>query len=116
MYQLHFDVFEEYSGDRRQLAYTDTDNFINHIDTVGLIEDNRKFEDIMDFSDYPLNHPLKSDQNIEVIVKLRDEMNGMQIHEFFGLKSKIYAIKSGDQIKKTSEGNPKVHSRKRNNI
>ena len=51
-------------------------------------------EDLFDFSDYPQSHQCFSLQNKKVIGKFKDEMAGCLIHEFIGLKAKMYSVKS----------------------
>ena len=104
MYQLHYDTFKSYYGQDIKLIYTDTDSFIYHIKTNDLYADLGKFGAIMDFCDYPKDHPLHNTQNKKKLGYLKDEMNGNQIYEVIAIKSKMYVIVSDDGEKKTAKG------------
>ena len=45
-----------------------------------------------DFSNYPKDHPLYSERNKLVPAKFKDELASKSIHEFVGLRSKLYSI------------------------
>ena len=51
---------------------------------------------MFDFSDYSKDPKFFDDANKNVIGKMKDEMGGVIIAEFAGLKSKMYAIKKID--------------------
>ena len=57
--------------------------------------DKDKFDD----SEYPENSPYFDKSNKKVIGKFKDEVSGMPINEFIGLRSKIYS-----HLKDTDEG------------
>ena len=50
-----------------------------------------------DFSDYPKDHPLFSEQNKKVIGKFKDECSGTPIAEYVGLRPKMYSILRADE-------------------
>ncbi|XP_053209662.1 uncharacterized protein LOC128393504 [Panonychus citri] len=108
MYQLHYDTFKSYYGNKIKLIYTDTDSFIYHIQTNNFTHDLINFKDIMDFCDYPKNHPLQSDCHKKMLGYLKDEMNGKPIHEVIAIKPKMYLIKSDEGEKKTAKGVQRV--------
>lgn len=65
----------------------------------------------MDYSNYPLNHPLKNDSKKAQLGYFKDEITPENvIKEFVGLRSKCYALKMENQIsneittKKTCKG------------
>jgi hypothetical protein len=72
------------------LLYTDTDSFIIKVMTDDLFEDFKKIDKLMDFSDYPSNHFLYSNENKKVNGKFKDETKSVLIEEFIALKSKMY--------------------------
>ncbi|XP_074604049.1 uncharacterized protein LOC141857450 [Brevipalpus obovatus] len=104
MYYLHYDVFKASYKERLKLIYTDTDSFIYHIKTRDIFRDFSYFADIMDFSDYPKDHPLHSEVNKKVIGKLKDEMAGELITEVIALKSKMYFVDSRKKELKRAKG------------
>jgi hypothetical protein len=61
--------------------------------------------DMYDTSDYPKEHPCYSATNKKVIGKFKDETNAKAIHEFVGLRAKMYSIlKDIDESKATAKG------------
>ena len=44
------------------------------------------------FSDYPVDHPLHSEENKKVLGKFKDEMASNPIHEYVGLRAKMCSI------------------------
>ena len=46
----------------------------------------------LDTSDYPVSHPLHSNLNKKVMAKFKDELNGIAVEEFVGLKAKMYSL------------------------
>ena len=104
MYKLHYDTFKAYFNDKIQLIYTDTDSLIYEIETNDLSTDLSNLSDVMDFSNYDKSDPLYSSSNHRKIGYLKDEMGGKPIHEFIGIKPKLYAFKTDDGIKKVAKG------------
>ena len=66
----------------------------------------------MDTSNYPENHPLRTDQNKTVVGKFKDEMGGEHVEEFVGLKPKMYSIK----IAGSRRGNKRAKGIARNHV
>ncbi|GBC27105.2 hypothetical protein GLOIN_2v1775922 [Rhizophagus irregularis DAOM 181602=DAOM 197198] len=67
--------------------------------------------DQFDFSDYPKDHPVrkalgdKTDINMKIPGKFKDECNGAVIAEFIGLRPKMYSIlKVGDETTNPKHG------------
>jgi len=58
----------------------------------------------MDTSDYPKEHPNYSTSNKKVLGKFKDEVNGSIIRKFVALRSKMYAIGIGNEVKKRAKG------------
>ena len=48
--------------------------------------------DNYNFSDYPYEHPLYNKSKKKVIGKFKDEMNGIILEEFIGLRPKCYSL------------------------
>jgi hypothetical protein len=87
-----------------RLAYTDTDSFIQHIYTSYLDRHNKKLKEHFDFSNYPPDHPLYSNDNDKVLGKFKDETASKAILEYVGLRPKCYAIRLADEQKLTCKG------------
>jgi hypothetical protein len=77
-----------------------------HIKTKEIFEDFKKYSDILDLSEYPENHfsELFSDKNKKVLGMLKDEMKGLIISEFVGIKSKMYSLSYKNNYKMTGKG------------
>ena len=103
MYRYHYQMKEIY-GDRLKLCFTDTDSLLYEVQTDDIYKDMQQNLDWYDTSDYPVDHPLHSNVNKKVLGKMKDEMAGVPIEEFVGLRSKMYSIKSGGVEKKTAKG------------
>lgn len=90
-------------GDNITLAYTDTDSFIYHIKTECIYSDVKQLIDKFDTSDYPKYNPY----NLPLVNKkvpglFKDELNGLVIAMFIGLRSKMYCVQADgiDKMKK----------------
>ena len=49
---------------------------------------------LFDFSGYEKESPFYNDENRKVIGKIKDELNEEIIEEFFGLRTKMYSLKT----------------------
>ena len=76
--------------------FTDTDNLAYEIKSENVYDEFFKWKDLFDFSNYSKDSKFYDDSNKKVIGKMKDEMGGIIIDEFIGLKSKMYAIKKID--------------------
>ena len=88
MYQFHYDYVLK-SFDNVKLLFTDTDSLVYKIK-------NGNVYDLLDFSGYPKNSPYYGSSNKKVLGKMKDELNGVRIDEFVGLKSNMYSLISSD--------------------
>ena len=75
----------------RYTLYTDCDSFILEIKTNNIYADMKDELEMYDTSDYPKNHPCYSDKRKKKIGKFKDELNGVSIIRFCGVRSKMYA-------------------------
>ena len=73
--------------------FTDTDNLAYEIKSENVYDEFFKWKDLFDFSNYSKDSKFYDDSNKKVVGKMKDEMGGIIIDEFIGLKSKMYAIK-----------------------
>ena len=104
MFELHYNTFKAFYGKKIRLLYTDTDSFIYHITTPDLNFDLELFGDIMDFSDYPQDHPLHNTKHKKMLGYLKDEMSGKRITKFIALKSKMYCLMTEDNVSMRAKG------------
>ena len=79
-------------GSPAKLACTDTDSLIYHIQTPDLYKDMTDNMDAYDTSDYPVDQPLHSRINANVLGKMKDECLSLAPQEFLGLRANIYSI------------------------
>ncbi|XP_039278288.1 uncharacterized protein LOC120350099 [Nilaparvata lugens] len=89
MYQFYYDKIKKYDPDAN-LLYMDTDSFFLEMnkDPYEIIKNN---QEEFDTSDYDKNHECYNDKNKKVIGKFKDELNGIPLEEFCGLRSKCYS-------------------------
>jgi hypothetical protein len=98
MYQFYYDIFKARYRDKVKLYYTDTDSLLVKIQTENVNADLIDMANQFDFSDYPKDHPVsealgdKTDANMKIPGKFKDECNGAVIAEFISLCPKMYSI------------------------
>ena len=73
--------------------FTDTDSLNFKIESENIYKEFYKCKDLFDFSNYAKYSMFYDDTNKNVIGKMKDEYGGVNIDQFFGLKSKMYSIK-----------------------
>jgi len=113
MYDYHYNSVKAKYGNRATLCFTDTDSLTYHIKTEDLYKDMQAEQDKYDFSDYPSTSPFFSDKNTKVIGKFKDELNGVPIREFVGLRAKMYSnLADNGKVKKTAKGVKKSYMEK----
>lgn len=100
------------------LGFSDTDSFL--FKTNNTIQLRKKLHHLMDFSNYPTDHKLFSNENKAKLGFFKDELAGKQsIAEFVGLRAKCYAMKMREKInnkhveKKVCKGLGKIAISKR---
>ena len=100
MYDFHYGtMLKLYGPDRLTLLYQDTDSLLYRIKTTDVYKDILErgiLRDALDTSDYPENHPCFSLKNKKVLGKFKDELAGVPLAEFVGLRPKMYAVRSMD--------------------
>ena len=91
MYKFHYEkMLKRYS--KINLCFTDTDSLLYEVFTDDIYKDILENADEYDFSDYPFEHSLYDKKNKKVIGKFKDEMNGIILEEFIGLRPKCYSL------------------------
>ena len=105
MYDFHYKYIKDKYGKKAKLLFTDTDSLTYEIEAEDVYKDFWNDKDKFDNSDYPENSPYFDKTNKKVIGKFKDEAAGVPIHEFIGLRSKMYSyIKDNKKGGKTAKG------------
>ena len=97
MYEFHYNYIKKKYGDKAKLLFTDTDSLMYEIKTEDFYKDiSGDVKDRFDTSDYPPNHPsgIPTGCNKKVLGVFKDEVGGIIIEEFVGLRAKLYSYKS----------------------
>jgi hypothetical protein len=92
MYGFYYEHMKVKYGDRCTLLYTDTDSLLMEIETEDVYKDTLEDLDMYDTSEYEKEHYLYSPKNKKVIGKMKDEMHGLPIIEYIGLRPKMYSV------------------------
>ena len=93
MYDFHYHHMKQvYPGDKLKLLFTDTDSLAYEIKTDDVYSDMLNHSKKFDFSGYPKDHICYSLVNKKVLGKMKDEVNGFALHEFVGLRPKLYSF------------------------
>ena len=105
MYDFHYNYIKKKYNDKAKLLFTDTDSLTYEIKEEdvykGIWSDNDKFDN----SEFPENSPYFDKSNKKVIGKFKDEVSGIPINEFIGLRSKMYSyLKDTNDCGKTVKG------------
>lgn len=96
MYDFYYNFLQPQYGENVRMLYTDTDSFILDVKTDCFYEDMKMNIRAFDTSDYPENNIYNMPrENKKVPGLFKDEMNGVAMTEFVGLRSKMYAVKCG---------------------
>jgi hypothetical protein len=103
MYSFHYDVLKKKYGDNVKLMYIDTDGIKYLIETEDVFEDlkeDKEFTVHFDFSNFPKEHDLFSEDNKGVIGKFKIEQAEKIITEFIALAPKKYNFQVYDPAEK----------------
>ena len=104
MYDFYYNFIVNTYGNNAKLLGTDTDSLILEVSTNDFYKDMVLYADLFDTSDYDVNHFAYNDKNKKVVGKMKDEMNGIAISEFVGLRPKMYSLLFADKEKKVAKG------------
>ena len=91
MYNFHNTYIKEKYGDKARLLFTDTDCLTYEIETEDVYKDFWNDRNKFNNSDYQDNSPFFDKSNRKVIGKFKDEIAGVPINKFIGLRSKMYS-------------------------
>ena len=104
MYDFHYNYIKQKYGSKAKLLFTDTDSLTYEIETSDVYQDFWNDKDKFDNSDYPQDSQYFNTTNKKVIGKFKDEVAGIPITEFVGLRSKMYSyMKDNDKDEKTAK-------------
>ena len=96
MYQIHYDyVLKTFDA---KLLFTDTDSLVYEIKNSNVYDQCFKDKHLFDFSGYPKDSVYYYSSNKKVLGKMKNELNGVKIVEFVGLKSKMYSLSADNDI------------------
>ena len=94
MHHFHYNFIKK--NLHAELLFTDADSLAYEIKSENVYDEFFKWKDLFDFINYSKDSKFYDDDNKKVIGQMKDEMGGVIIDEFMGLKSKIYAVKKID--------------------
>ena len=112
MFKFHYDyVFNKYDA---KLLFTDTDSLVYKINSEDVYKQCFKDRELFNFSGYPIDSKYYDSTNKKVLGKMKDEFNGVNVIEFFELKSKMYLLISVDdrEVNKAKGINKKLRHEK----
>ncbi|XP_046347918.2 uncharacterized protein LOC125381613 isoform X2 [Haliotis rufescens] len=104
MYDFHYNHIKLKYREKAQLCFTDTDSLCYLIETPNLYADMAEHRHMFDTSNYDKSHPLYSKTNAKVLAKMKDELGGVPMEEFVGLKPKLYSLSYKGKEKQTAKG------------
>ena len=105
MFDFHYNVMRKHLN--CHVLYSDTDSLlyeIKHTDIYQELATNKDLAKHFDLSNYPEDHELFNEENKMVTLKFKDELAGVPIKEFIGLKPKMYSILAGGKQKLSAKG------------
>ena len=109
MYDFHYKYIKNKYGDKAKLLFTDTDSLTYEIEAEDVYQDFLNDKEKFDNSDYNKSSTFFDETNKKVIGKFKDEVFGIPITEFVGLRSKMYSyIKDNHKVGKTAKGIKKI--------
>jgi hypothetical protein len=117
MYDFWYGTLKGIYGDKVKLVYTDTDSFIFSVQTDDIYEDmvTTGLSEKFDFSAYPKDHVLYSEDNKKKVGYFKDESDGNVMTEMVGLRAKMYSCEHEDgKQKNTGKGTKKAVLKKKN--
>ena len=112
MFKFHYDyVLNKYDA---KLLFTDTDSLVYKINSEDVYKQCFKDRELFNFSGYPIDSKYYDSTNKKVLGKMKDEFNGVNVIEFFELKSKMYLLISVDdrEVNKAKGINKKLRHEK----
>ena len=100
MYHFYYNVImEKYGCDKMKLLFTDTDSLCMALETPNLFDTINDMKHYYDLSNFPKDHPMYDVSNKKVPGKMKLETGSDVIHEFIGLKPKMYSVLYGNDCR-----------------
>ena len=99
MYNFYYNELYTRYGDGLKLLFTDTDSLCMLIETPDIHKSISGMAELYDLSNFPTEHPMHSNKNKKVPGKMKIETGSETIHEFVGLKPKMYSLLYGKDVK-----------------
>ena len=102
-YKMYDIWYNDMKNIDKKLLFTDTDSFCMSVKTKNVYDELKKYN-WMDFSNFPKDSKYYSEENKMIPGKMKDELGGVEILEFVGLRSKCYSYKTKDFEKHSHKG------------
>ena len=96
MYEFHYDYIRKKYDNKSKLLFTDRDSLMHQIKTENVCEDFTSYKEMFGFNNYSTKSKCYDYSNKLIVGKMKDEIGGVVIEEFVGLKSKMYSFLVGD--------------------
>ena len=91
MYEFHYVCIKNKYGNNSRLLFIDSDSLIYEIKSEDVSQDFSNNKEVCDFSNYSTKLNYYDSSNKFVIGKMKDEITGVAIEEFVGLKPRMYS-------------------------
>lgn len=101
MYTLWYEELKPRFGNQMKLLLTDTDSFVIKFSNISKLNVLEKIRHIIDFSNFPPDHPFYSTEIKKVPGYLKDEYPNNTITEVVAVKSKCYFLRFKEQNQKS---------------
>ena len=91
IYKFHFDYIKNKYGNSSRLLFIDTNSLIYEIKTEDIYEGFSNDKEMCNFSNYSIKSKYYDNSSKLVVRKMKDEVAGVAIEEFVGLKPNMYS-------------------------
>lgn len=109
MQYMYYKCVRPALDNRCSVLMSDTDSLLIIAEASSSEEVVLKLESVMDFSNYPIDHPLYNSTRKNKLGYIKNEVPGSEIIAFVGLKSKTYAFKTRDKLHSRAKGVKKIY-------
>ena len=91
MYDFHYNTWMK-QVPKSTLLFTDTDSLAYEVTDHDIYNGMLDIKEHFDFSEYPKDHFLYSEENMKTVGKFKDECMGQLMLSFVGLRPKLYSF------------------------